>query len=345
MCFDMAPVFTYPKCSGTACPATVMMDIQSVAYAVTTNGQAVYWAVTTDEGSPGHTEIYRMDIAATGTSPAQLVTAMDGKVYSMAADCKDLYFAIDGITGQPIKRVPLNAVNEATQQELGLGVTTEGVTAMAASDPFLFFATRAGNKVELRAWPMGDGPVTVVDSTIGAIHGIVVRDHRVYWIDEGGQVTPGQIKGADFPMPGKLQWQPQPIRIDAGTGQSLAVDESSVYWVDVGNSMTETMVYKAPNKLLLGGPLSRETMASFGKATTSDKPANWLSVDDHYLYVLDVTSGSGKVMRVNKGPAPYMPEEVLVRADFNVHGFVADNRRLYISAPSQSISHLLWVAK
>ncbi len=326
------------------------------AYAVATNGQAVFWALYDDAGV-GYTHIHRLEYDAKDVASPQSLTQFDGYVVNLVADCKHVYFAIRGLGPETIQRAAVinNDAMSPPPEVVDPSLAAEEVTAMTVDDQFLYFGGRYGNSFQLRAWRKDGGQeAQTVDTTNGPITGIVVHDKRLYWIDAGSSVVnPGQIKGANIPAPGD-NWMPQLIRKNAGTGQSLAVDGANVYWIQAGDIVPgDLRVRKAPNKLappgnVLDGP--DQALAVRDKPGISNLPANWLAVDDNYVYFVDEDKigGVGSIARVQKNGPPTTKLTIAAKPDFTAYSLVYDAHRIYIASPGggmDSVSQVLWVAK
>lgn len=339
-------------CNGGRCDVVPMATVSQFAYAVATNGNAVYWASFID-GTPPHSYIHRLDFGDKDVTMPKILAEVEGTVRVLVADCENVYFAITDVVEEKIQYVGAEAQG-GTPKDIAPGFIAKGVSAMAVDDRFLYFSITDNNVVQgVQAWPKG-GKVTFLAPTAGRARSIVARNGFVYWTDEGnGQPNSGQIKRMRIPA-GDIPWPPVAdiVRKSAGNPQGLAVDQGFVYWIDVGDM--QATLQKAVNTS--GGPMMMDppanTLAKLTTTINSQFPSNWLSVDDINVYFLEIFNGVGRIGRVNKNEP--MPQPPIYIADgdntpggLSVYSFVSDPTRLYIAAPGGqgTNSRLFWVAK
>lgn len=333
-------------CEGSRCLVGTMASVSQFAYGVATNGKAVFFPAFNDNGNGiFHTNIYRVEFDGTPGTKWQSLTDFQGRVFALAVDCENVYFAIDNGAGPPTIRYVRADAYDADPMDFVSGLVAEAVDAIAVDGEFVYWVANAGD-AGVKAWRKGGAVETVANGTSGHfITGLAIRDGYVYWASQSGMPMDGKISRAKIPAKG-VAWSPETVRSNAGRPQGLAVDDDSVYWVDLNAVVQMPKLRKASREFSLVPDIP---LANVQMPQPPNFPATWLAVDDEYVYFIDSPGSGGAVIaRSNKKIAS---KEIIAdnqnsAQPFSAHALVADGERVYFSAPaSGSDSRIMWVSK
>jgi hypothetical protein len=325
-----------------------MGTVSYFAYAVTTNGDAVFWASI--DAMANKSYIYRLEFNDVDPMSPKIIGETDGLVRLIVADCDYVYMAVTGISKETIRKVPVNAVPSEIAVDIVANMTAVGVNAMEVDQEYVYFSVSDSGTNEVRAWHKGD-EVKTVSTTLDRVTGLQRRDNYLYWADFGTAQAPGQIRRAAIPKLG-LAWNVETIRKNAGRPFGFTVDDSTMYWIDL-DSMDPlgNNVRKAP-LLAPGSPELSDKPATKVKVQSAPPfPANWLVGDANYLYFIDVDQGVGSISRSKKQALPDAATTIASYINspvaFNAYSLTTDARRIYITAPADPAtgSKVLWVSK